>query len=862
MSKASGFQYSFFNIQYQIYSHPSAVGWSPVKVTFSICLILVINFFTILSSFGQTITVRDSLTNNLLENIAVFNPQKTKSTLSNNSGVIKIDVFNDDDIIIFQHPSYKTVHYTKEQLKGMNYNIHLSQQIRLLKEFVLSASKFEEKKADIPFRMEIIDHKQIEMLNPQTSADILQMSGKISIQKSQMGGGSPVIRGFEANKVLLVVDGVRMNNAIYRSGHLHNVITIDNAILERTEVVFGPASVIYGSDALGGVMHFYTKNPQLARNDTSVNSKLNAYIRYSSANSERATHFDFQFGIKKIGFLTSITHSSYGDLRMGQIRNTQYPGFGKVPYYAGRINGKDTLLINDNPNIHKPTEYSQDNLVQKILYRPNDNLNFTLNIQYSTSSDIPRFDRLNDTLQGGGLKFSEWYYGPQKRLLASLKTNFKPAKITSESKRKWFDESNIILAFQKIDEDRIKRKFGETDRIHREEDVNVYSLNLDFLKKIDALSNLQYGLEIAHNQVRSTAFSENIAENTIGLATTRYPDGGSTMQIFAGYFNYRWHLSKKSIVNTGVRYSHTLLHSDFTDTTVFKFPFNEIDINTGALTGSASIAYRPADSWRINLLASTGFRSPNVDDYGKVFAKDDFVTIPNDNLKPEYIYNGELNISKSFNPSKNVIDRIKVDVSVFYTYLTNAIVKNTFELNGEDSLEYDGDKLKIQANTNAGEAFIYGGFVGLVAEITGNLVLESNLNYTFGKNISDNIPLSHIPPVFGRSSIAYNYKKFKNVIYTHYNGWKRKKNYGSSTVDNLSEATVDGTPPWYTINFASSYKIHFNQKTQTSSLSSSAENTLQLQFAIENILDHHYKQFASGISAPGRNFIVTLRASF
>ena len=442
----------------------------------SICIVLAINIFTFLSSFGQTITVRDSSTNELLENIAVFNPQKTKSALSNNRGVIKIDAFDDNDIIIFQHPSYKTVHYTKDQLKALNYRLHLSHHIRLLKEFVLSASRFEEKKTDIPFRMEIIDHKQIEMLNPQTSADVLQMTGKIMVQKSQMGGGSPIIRGFEANKILLVVDGVRMNNAIYRSGHLQNIITIDNAILERTEIIFGPGSVVYGSDALGGVMHFYTKKPQLAANDTSVNSNLNAYTRYSSANNEQTVHLDFQFGFRKIGFLTSFTRSDFGDLRMGQVRKKEYPDFGKVFYYAGRINGKDTMLSNDNPNIHKYTGYSQDNLMQKILYRPNEFLNFALNFQYSTSSNIPRFDKLNDTLQGGGLKFAEWYYGPQKRLFTSLNTNFK-------TKSKWFDESNLVLAFQKVDEDRITRKFGKPDKINREEDVKVYSMNLDFTKK-------------------------------------------------------------------------------------------------------------------------------------------------------------------------------------------------------------------------------------------------------------------------------------------------------------------------------------------------------------------------------------------
>ena len=89
----------------------------------------------------------------------------------------------------------------------------------------------------------------------------------LSIQKSQLGGGSPIIRGFEANRVLLVVDGVRMNNAIYRSGHLQNALTVDANALEIVEVVFGPSSTIYGSDALGGVVHFYTKKPEFSKND-------------------------------------------------------------------------------------------------------------------------------------------------------------------------------------------------------------------------------------------------------------------------------------------------------------------------------------------------------------------------------------------------------------------------------------------------------------------------------------------------------------------------------------------------------------------------------------------------------------------
>ena len=79
-----------------------------------------------------------------------------------------------------------------------------------------------------------------------------------------------MIRGFSANRVLIVVDGVRMNNAIFRSGNLQNVISIDPNMIELTEVIMGPGSVIYGSDAIGGVMNFYTTTPKLSESTTQI----------------------------------------------------------------------------------------------------------------------------------------------------------------------------------------------------------------------------------------------------------------------------------------------------------------------------------------------------------------------------------------------------------------------------------------------------------------------------------------------------------------------------------------------------------------------------------------------------------------
>ncbi len=138
-----------------------------------------------------------------------------------------------------------------------------------------------------------------------------------------------MIRGFAANSVLIVVDGVRMNNAIYRSGNLQNVMTLDPNIIGDAEVIFGPGSIIYGSDALGGVMDFHTKEIKLGNEDKST-INTNALLRYSTANHEKTAHVDFNYGAKKWGSLTSISFSDFDDLRMGSVGNEDYQRFDYV----------------------------------------------------------------------------------------------------------------------------------------------------------------------------------------------------------------------------------------------------------------------------------------------------------------------------------------------------------------------------------------------------------------------------------------------------------------------------------------------------------------------------------------------------
>jgi hemoglobin/transferrin/lactoferrin receptor protein len=801
----------------------------------------------IFSVFAQKVKILDKTSLQPLVGVTIISP--TNGVATNQQGEADLDNFLPNEMLNIQLIGYQSLSISLEDLKAKPA-VYLSEKSYDLNEIVVSASKFDEKRADVPQQIQVLRAKELAFMSQQNLADVLQQSGNVLVQKSQQGGGSPILRGFEANKVLIVVDGVRMNNAIFRGGHLQNVITMDNTILDRVEVVFGPGSVIYGSDALGGVMHFHTKKPQLASPSPSEGGGFqltgSAFTRYATANQEKSGHLDLNFGFQKVAFLTSFTYSDFDDLRQGNVRNPLYGDWGKRLWTVERRNGADVIVPNDNPNLQKMSGYQQYDFLQKILFQQSQKVSHTLNFQYSTSSNIPRYDRLNE-LRNGNPRSSQWYYGPQKRLFGSYNLDL-------QAEKGFYNQARIIVAFQDIEESRHDRNFGNVNLNHRTEQVKLWTINADFNKNIKE-HEIRYGLEFAHNDVKSRAFRENVDNGSISPLDTRYPDGGSVMRTWAAYLTHTWEISEQLILTEGLRYSNIYLKSDFLNLSgVFPLPYNQILQKQGALNGNLGLIYQPKGDWRFALLGSSGFRAPNVDDMGKVFegslrspnpnSVNASVVVPNPNLKPEYTYNVELNASKV------IVKKVKIEATAFYTWFQNAISLQPFTFNGQSSIIYGGVQSQVLANTNADRAYLYGFNAGVSADITPEFSINSTLNYTYARirRETGDTPLDHIPPVFGKTSFNLNLKKFRTEFFLLYNGWKRLKDYNVTGEDNLQYALPDyGNPAWITLNLRTAYQ--FNQ-------------FIQLQVALENILDQNYRVFASGISGAGRNLMLTLRSRF
>jgi hemoglobin/transferrin/lactoferrin receptor protein len=771
-------------------------------------------------------------------------------TFTDKEGLADLSIFDANETINISHSGFLSLSLSKSIITSFDNQITLIFDSETIGEVILLTRIDDENLKTTADRRVILHSKEIERLNTQNTADLLEKRAGINVQKSQMGGGSPVIRGFEANRILLVVDGVRLNNAIYRGGHLQNIISIDNASLEQVEIIFGPSSSEYGSDALGGIIHLKTKRPKFSEKPKFSHSYS---TRYATANKGISKHYDMQYTGADFALFSSFSHSDFDDLRMGSYRSHGYSDWGKVYHFIE----DGVQQENTDPNIQRNTGYSQTDFMQKVILKIDPQWTLTGNFQYSNSSNIPRFDKLNDykTVDYDSLnnqtiynclKYASWNYGPQKRYFSSFQLDHSANNIL-------MDSAQLIFAYQDVYESRHVQKVDLEEEIivDRYENVDVYSINANFRK-----NTFHYGFEYYYNEVSSKALLTDNRDVEAPFEQTRYPNGGSNMDSWATYLTYNKKI-KNITLFSGIRYTQNRLNALFHSTPNWNLPFSNISYKYTALTGNFSLVYHPSESWKIATIGSSGFHAPNIDDTGKLFYKSSILTIPNFDLKPEYATTIELNITK------NVNNRLLINTNAYYTLINDVIMK----VDATDQWEIDPDPneefSEIKTNKNTGKAEIYGATASISMRIASNYTVESDYTYIKGRNIKNDLPFTHIPPSFGKTAFYADYDNWRASFFVLYNGRKAIEEYDiESGTDNEEESPIEwilheesnsmiieyqGTPAWYTLNMSAMYRF---------------SESFTVQLALENILDSHYKTFASGLSAPGRNFILTLRAKF
>lgn len=804
---------------------------SCVMKKYTFLLFFLLSFATL---GAQTVTVLDADDGKPVADVAVYNESKTQFGYTNPAGKVSLKGFPAGKPVFFQHFSYERVSFTPEEIRQSNWVVRLETKTFEVEEFIVSANRWEQRSNEVPNHISTIALPSVRIHNPQTAADLLTLSGDVFVQKSQLGGGSPMLRGFATNRVLINIDGIRMNNAIYREGNIQNVISLDPNVIERTEVIFGPGATMYGSDALGGVMDFHTKRALFSTGD-SIYHKAEAMARYSSAAREQTYHADLNLGGRRVAFFTSASWSDFNDLMMGSRKHPEY----LRDMYQERTATGDTVIVNDEPRRQVATGYSQLNTTNKLRFKAGKNFDVTLANHYSRISDVPRYDRLIQ-VRDNTLRYGDWYYGPQVWMMTSSKLSYK-------KQTPLFDEAKVTVARQDYRESRHDRKINGTSLNEQFEKVGIWSANIDFDKLNDENNNLlYYGAEYVRNNIISTADVRDIFTGETEPAGSRYPNGSNIYNSFSLYLGYKFSLSSKFTVSTGARYNFVSLDSEIADNSFYNLPFTSIETANSALTGAVGAVYRPDSQTELTANLSTGFRAPNLDDLGKVFeSAPGILVVPNPDLKPEYLYNIDLGASREIGKM------LLADASFFFSWLDNAMVRRDFLFDGLPTVEYLGEESRVQAMINAGYAIVYGTQLKAELKPAYFLRIKTALTLTGGRD-NEKEPLRHVPPMFGTTHVILERSHFKADLYAVYNGSVPNDRLAPSEKDKEYLYATDGngnpwSPGWFTLNLKSSYNI---------------SNRVDLTAGVENLLDLRYRPYSSGIAAPGRNFIFSARVKF
>lgn len=793
------------------------------------CLLLIL-IFQFNSNAQDILRVLDVQSGKPIPNLYVY--CELASSSSNANGEINLEKVKECTELNFQHPSYLELTVSMEQIVASGYKVYLEEKFLQLGIIDLSFNKWERNKDETPVQITSISKKDIEFRNPQTTADLLEQSGQVFVQKSQLGGGSPMIRGFSTSRVLLVVDGVRMNTAIFREGNVQNVISLDANAIEQTDIVFGPGAVIYGSDAIGGVMNFSTLSTPKFTFGTKAKFNLSYLTRYNSANSEKTAHVDFGFSKSNYASVTSISFSDYGDQMMGSFGPDKY----LRNHYQDRINGKDSTLKNPNPQQQIGTGFNQINLMQKFKVKINSHSDISYGIHYSTSSDVPRFDRLIEYSGQDSLKSAEWYYGPQQWMMHNFNYSLR-------QNRKFYDHIKVNLAYQFFEESRNDRKMFKDDLRQRTENVNAVNTSLDFEKTVNHKTRVHYGIDNVYNKIGSSGIIKDINTGETEATSTRYPDG-SSWNYSSAYTSLAHRILPELTFDAGLRLNFVQL-SGTIDTSFFPLPEASINTNFKAINGSLGLAYFPSEKWKFNLNASNGFRAPNIDDISKIFdSSPGNVVIPNPDLKPEFLY------ALDFGASNNSWSPLKLQLNLFLSYLQNALARDDFNINGEDSIFYDGVLSQVQAVQNIGSARVWGIQGSADLKIIKDLHIIGNVNYTNGET-TDGEAIRHVSPLFGDAHLRYKYKIVDFDFFSNFNG---ALNY-----DRLAETEREKpllyaedengnpySPAWFTLNFRMSVEL---------------SKKLKLQIGLQNINDARYRPYSSGVAAMGKSINLAIRGT-
>ena len=705
--------------------------------------------------------------------------------------------------------------YSPRTLTGVRVNpgdtlrldIALEPAVIAMDELVVTASRMEEFEYDIPQLISMVTRRQLRDRMANQTPEALREAMGVFMQKTNQGGGSPILRGLKANKVLLLIDGIRMNNATYRGGNLQYLNTVDPFSLQRIEVVHGPVSVLYGSDALGGAIHLVTREPELSPKGVRWQAVLGGLA--SSADQSRMAHGQVIVAGRKLGLLMTGGWRSYGDV----IRGSRG---GELLMQRLR---SDSRTVRRLERRQSPNGYRAYDVFAKALWQPTADAEMVLAYQNSRQPEVPRYDVYEVQ------KYLLWQYRPQERDLAYAVLRWKRPN-------RFFQQAALTLSWHRQYEQRVRQKRASSWRTYDAFRTETLGVQWQFTRIVADNHLLIYGMDYYRDRVAARSYRESPDAEVVQSRPPLFPDG-SRYQSLGMYAWFEWRPSLRLKLDFGGRLSRFRLRAPFSPAYSATARFGTVQQSPSALTFSLGMKLDMAENlaWIANL--AQGFRSPNLDDVSKLGPGKGgaFYDVPNPQLQPEKNWS----VDTGF---KWLSEHLKGEAVVYYNALRDLMVRRPAEFNGKPYVLEGGDTLWVYHKANAGRAFTTGFAAGFEWRPADGWMGFGNLSYTYGQDLTHEEPLSGIPPLSGVLGVRRERGRF----------WVELNLRFAATQERLSEEDRQdlripegGTPGWKTLNLRLGYVL---------------TPRLHLRAAVMNLLDENYREHLSGFNAPGRNLIL------
>jgi len=497
------------------------------------------------------------------------------------------------------------------------------------------------------------------------------------------------LRGLTGYHTLILIDGIRFNNATFRSGPNQYLNTIDPFLIDQIEVMRGQGSVPYGSDALGGVIQLLTDSPEFTDSGKEFTASL--YGKYMGKGMEKASRMELEASLPRTAISGGATLKTLGDVVPGK--------------------GLDIL---------SPTGYSERSGNAKISQKIGANHLLTGSIQYLRQEEVPLYHKIASG------DYSSYNFDPQQHLLSYL-------RLESNNNSRLLSGITYTLSYQNSLEGRIKQKTNSDFTAYDEDRVSTMNGSIEVLSRPSSSWNISSGIEFYRDFVRSSTLLKN--DSTGQSTTTRglYPDRSSADNL-ALFSLHSLDLDRFTFVFGG-RYN--IVRLSVTDELS-----GNTKISPSALIGNAGINYKISPRVRLVTSISSGFRAPNLNDVSSLGIADFRYEIPNYDLKPEKSLNTELGL-------KIHTIRFSGNFFLFRNKLRDLIANVQSSYNGLDSI----DGYQVYERVNLNEALIQGFEADGRLQLLPSVHLLGNISFTHGQDLQSGTPLRRIPPLNSRLGV-------------------------------------------------------------------------------------------------------------